>query len=215
MILVMTLNSFSLVIATIVINLKKRGDTRPCPEVPEAVLIFCSKVLAKLTFTRKLEFRDFYSTCREEERYLRKVSVRSPSMDFSALYNAQHSGVMLKDVLGDATSDQPDILKRRRGAAISNNTPSSNGPSPTKSSFPGVQSIFANTLQIPSPLFARRPSSDQSASSRKLMATRNRKLEWYFVAEVVDKILFILFFIALMVTVLTSLVIVPEIHKYE
>lgn len=71
--LVMTLNSLSLMFATMVINIKKKGDRKPCQAVPDSILLFCQKVLAKITFTRKLEFRDFYTTCMEEEKLLKKV----------------------------------------------------------------------------------------------------------------------------------------------
>lgn len=211
MTLVMTLNSLSLFCATAVINLKKRGDTKPCPE-PPAKLLALSRALARPTCTQKLQFRDFYATCRDEERYLRKVSMHSPSMDFMALYNAQQSGVSIKDVLTGG-NQLIDPLSTRRTAAVGVAGGSS---SPTNTANCSSSTSQTHTLELPTLLVARRPSSaEQSQSSRKLMATRNRKLEWYFIAQVCDKLLFGLFSILLCVTVLTSLVIVPEMNDHE
>ena len=50
MTLVMTLNSISLVFATLVINIKKKGDRKPCPNVPHLVMALCKNYLAKVEY---------------------------------------------------------------------------------------------------------------------------------------------------------------------
>ena len=47
----------------------------------------------------------------------------------------------------------------------------------------------------------------------RIPAPQDAKLEWYFVAEVVDKTLFLLFFAAMATTITVSLIIVPYLHK--
>ena len=186
----MTLNSLSLMFATLVINIKKKGDRKPCQAVPECILWFCHKVLARITFTRKLEFRDFYTTCLDEEKLLKRVAVRNPSEDLTALCKVTRGHAIIKSVLEDSS------LRNRK--SISEGSEGSE-----------------NMLDAPSMHQERRPSKFASTSSKLLMHNKNRKLEWYFVAEVTDKILFMLFLIALLVTVLTSLWIVPELHKLD
>ena len=61
--LVMTLNSISLLFATLVINIKKKGERKPCPEVPRVLLLLCKKFLAKITCTTMLTYYDFYDRC--------------------------------------------------------------------------------------------------------------------------------------------------------
>ncbi|ELT87820.1 hypothetical protein CAPTEDRAFT_221696 [Capitella teleta] len=64
--LVMTLNALSLVFATLVINIKKKGDRYRCPPVPRCMLTVCKSFLAKLTFTPFFNFYQFYGHCEEE-----------------------------------------------------------------------------------------------------------------------------------------------------
>ncbi|XP_064621048.1 neuronal acetylcholine receptor subunit alpha-10-like [Lineus longissimus] len=50
--MVMTMNSVSLIMATCIMNLKKRGERKRPPQVPRKVLDICKKVLGKITCTK-------------------------------------------------------------------------------------------------------------------------------------------------------------------
>ncbi|KAK7116431.1 neuronal acetylcholine receptor subunit alpha-10-like [Littorina saxatilis] len=52
--MVMTFNCISLIMATIVMNIKKRGDEKQCPDVPTWMLWLCHNVLSKIVCTRYL-----------------------------------------------------------------------------------------------------------------------------------------------------------------
>ena len=47
MFVVMTFNCISLIMATIVMNIKKRGDEKQCPDVPAWMLWVCHNILSK------------------------------------------------------------------------------------------------------------------------------------------------------------------------
>ena len=64
--LVMTLNAISLMCATLVINIKKKGDLRYCPHVPARVLRFCRDVLGRVTCTPFVNFYHYYGNCDED-----------------------------------------------------------------------------------------------------------------------------------------------------
>ena len=59
-------------------------------------------------------------------------------------------------------------------------------------------------------LMSRYYERDRRESNRRgLSGDRDPKLEWFFVAQVVDKLLLYVFFVAMTVTVTTTLLIVP------
>lgn len=64
--LVMTFNCISLITATIVMNIKKRGNTRHIPDVPPWVLRFCEKTLAKIVCTKMSYWNIQFNLCEEE-----------------------------------------------------------------------------------------------------------------------------------------------------
>lgn len=52
--MVMTFNCISLIMATIIMNIKKRGDEKQVPDVPSWILWLCHNVLSKIVCTRYL-----------------------------------------------------------------------------------------------------------------------------------------------------------------
>ena len=179
--LVMTLNSISLLCATLVINIKKKGERIPCPEVPPILLKFCSKVLAKVTCSKMLTFWDFYDICDPEEQ---------PSCSHD--YDEGVTDVTSADDDETEEFSSPDELERLRYQG-------------------GVASLRV-----------RRRNSDvvERSETRKLnpqnrYTPRDFKLEWYFVASVLDKFLFMLFLIGMLLTIFLPLVIIPYIHRND
>ena len=61
--LVMTLISISLLFATLVINIKKRGDHHPSTDVPLFLINLCRNYLARVTCTQLLTSRELYDNC--------------------------------------------------------------------------------------------------------------------------------------------------------
>ena len=164
--LVMTLNSISLVFATLVINIKKKGDRTACPNVPRLILTFCKRYLARLTHTRLLTFYDFYETCDEEVEQL-----------FPEVTNLPPPSIKVP-----RKTDSTNLLKNRR---------------------------FAKERRSKTQM--RRLTFTEKR--HRIPAPGDPKLEWYFVAEVLDKTLFLLFLIAMTLTIAVSLVLVPYLHK--
>ena len=197
--------------------------------------------------------------------------MRCPSMDFQALYDAQRSGVDVREFILEQTTTKKAKKnqektttknKERRPSFFgrlfkSRSTPNtcqlemttdgsdvtlrqdsltSRGPEAV-----GIKKRSScssdNLLKIPdlnhnpsqsdvtgSGAAVKRLSSvatavavaflgEPSKSSTVLMETRNRKLEWFFVAEVVDKTLFVIFLVLLLVTLLSTLVVVPSLSR--
>ena len=67
----MTLNSISLLFSTLIINIKKKGERNPCPEVPRILMKLCQNFLAKVTCTTLVTHYDVYDMCAEAEAAFR------------------------------------------------------------------------------------------------------------------------------------------------
>ena len=182
--LVMTLNAISLVFATLVINIKKKGDRFNSPCVPDLVLKICKKFLAKITCTQFMTFYEFYGSCEQELRATRRTL---PGHEVRDQSTTNHVVTSIEPTGGVATirprsklkSDLHPKLKKR-------NNVTTNGVS---------EQGEINT-------FVDNPPRDPT-------------YEWFFVAEVLDKSLFLLFLVGMIVTVMTSLVIVPWLHRND
>jgi hypothetical protein len=136
----MTLNALSLVFATLVINLKKKGDRHRCPPVPRLLLTVCKRYLAKATCTPFFNFYQFYGQCEEE-------IFNVPEEHHSARRSKRSR---IKERMCDAQQFQRDI-----------------------------------------------------------------RYEWCFVAEVLDKTLFVIFIVALVAIISGPLIIVPWIVSQQ
>ena len=172
--LVMTLNSISLLFATLVINIKKKGERKPCPEVPPLVLAICRRVLARITCTRMLSFFDFYDICEPE----------IPSCD-----DGRQSGEDTEELSSIEDLTQPTTSRRARRAQYRG------------------QVRYALHVHDQESLYKR--------ARKNFVPPRDLKQEWYFVAQVLDKSLFILFFTGMTLTVVFPLIIIPYIHRND
>ena len=214
MTLVMTLNSISLVFATLVINIKKKGERKPCPEVPPIVLFVCKKLLARITCTRMFSFFDFYEMCEPEV----------PSCDVTKPEVATGGGrggkteecCSLEDLNAPSTSKtmnaRPPTEKSKRNGHGKGQRQAVNGdasltPNHQGDISPGTAFMARHGVDKGVLLYSTNVRRHHQPPHRDL------KLEWYFVAQVLDKTLFIIFFTAMMCAIFFPLVIVPYIHN--
>lgn len=56
-----------------IINIKKKGERNPCPEVPRLLMKLCQNFLAKLTCTSLVTYYDVYDLCLEAEVAMRRA----------------------------------------------------------------------------------------------------------------------------------------------
>ncbi len=176
----MTLNAISLVFATLVINIKKKGDRKRCPQVPGALLTLCKHVLSKVTCTSFLSFYEFYGYCPDDRASADAARANSliPTDDRVRPAQMSRNG-----------SDVTNIRKRL----------------PDPHDRPSAASCVG----------------DESQNQKKMSpvtlppSPRDLRYEWFFVAEVVDKSLFLIFLLAMILTITMSLVVVPWLHQND
>ncbi|KAK2144318.1 hypothetical protein LSH36_768g01001 [Paralvinella palmiformis] len=189
--LVMTLNAISLVFATLVINIKKKGDRLNCPCVPDLVLKFCRMILAKITCTPFINFYEFYGFCELEKEAMRKAlpvtgetetTLRRP-IDGGASSTGGMATFRPKAKLSAAGKTRLEKRRRARSQA--------------RAGDDGGETSLDELV----------PSRDNPP--------RDPKYEWFFVAEVLDKSLFLLFLIAMVFTIVISLIVVPWMHRND
>ncbi|NP_001267736.1 neuronal acetylcholine receptor subunit alpha-9-like precursor [Aplysia californica] len=82
MLIVMTFNCVSLIMAAVVMNIKKRGDDVTCPEVPNWLFILCNQVLGRVVCTSFQWREDFES--KEFMSYSKTVRQRSDHLYVAA-----------------------------------------------------------------------------------------------------------------------------------
>ena len=163
--MVMTLNAVSLLFATLVINIKKKGDRALCPEVPRLLMLFCRRFLAKITCTKMLTYYDLYDSCGD---------LRMPQVK--------------ENTDGEAEEENGNSKVKRR-------------------------SLGQNKI-VQTGITGRWLTADE----RRALAEkepRELRLEWYFVAQVIDKALFIVFVTASALTVAFTLIIIPAMHAND
>ena len=197
--LVMTLNAVSLVCATLVINIKKKGDRKPCPEVPNVLYRLCRDVLGRITCTYMGTYYDFYKQCPGSD---------DPSIPSCSSSNQDGGTATSADASGDELTFS-DGDKKKKALVIKNRrlTRKSSGPKnntdETKNLFKRESFKRLNTMR------RRRRRVDF------MEEFKDPRIEWYFVAEVLDKSLFVLFMVAMGLTVSLTLIILPWLHDRD
>ena len=162
----MTLNAVSLVVATLVINVKKKGDRKGCPRVPQILLKLCHGCLAKLTCTTMITNENLYRDC-DEELLNYTHAEENAALECSEVSN---------EIEEEDGSTQTCDLTEKYAEKISN----------------------------------RRQSFDVAKTKYREIRNDNARLEWYFVAEVLDKLLFVIYLTGMVLTVTVILFIVPQ-----
>ena len=180
----MTLNSISLLFSTLIINIKKKGDRNPCPQVPIVLMKLCTNFLAKVTCTTLVTHYDVYDLCADAEMKMRLAQKEEES---AAMTTTEDEDVYSTEEEFMETMGQERIKMQQRNRRI----------------------LREDGRKRRSEL--RRLYKRKSHFRRK--EQRDLRLEWYFVASTVDKTLFIIFMTAMFLTVLFTLVIVPYMHR--
>ena len=184
----MTLNAISLVFATLVINIKKKGDRPNCPCVPDLVLKFCRMILAKITCTPFIDFYEFYGFCELEAEQLKKTLPPPKERDQSYRHYVERDG--------SSTGGMATFRPKSKSGGKSRGENRRNSKE-ARTSHDITESSLRQLL----------PSRDNPP--------RDPKYEWFFVAEVLDRSLFLLFLVVMVITIVISLIVVPWIHRND
>lgn len=189
----MTLNAISLVCATVVINVKKKGDLRYCPDVPDSIMNFCRNGLGRLMCTRFVSYHRYYGNCEQtmdssQTRAADKSFVSDDSSD-SQQTKALNSELTTRSL--NCTNGE-EIVSRLRNSQTTFNSERRLRYGPTE--------LLKNLDE---------PTSLEWKSEAQ---PRDPRHQWYFVAEVLDKTLFLIFLLTMLTTVFVSLVVIPIVH---
>ncbi|CAL1526681.1 unnamed protein product [Lymnaea stagnalis] len=260
MLIVMTFNCVSLIMATIVMNIKKRGDDSPCPDVPVWLFSLCHYVFGRVVCTPYMgtDHLQFLSSPQDpnknkEQSNAKKVTSNemtqaigestsrlnkdeknthlnstppflSPTLS-PAIATTQENHMMVNDAKkkgikrspGEGT-DQPDLDPR---ASLST-TDGVHCYDPHKT--PRLKSEGETEMRLRKAKLQAGPSKgDNSASPGSTVTTQSAgplikssidrvylmKRRWFYVAEVVDKFLFLVYLVLLTTSIFTVLFLIP------
>lgn len=193
----MTLNAISLVCATVVINVKKKGDLKYCPDVPDPVMNFCRNVLGRLMCTRFISYHKYYGYCEQ-------------TIDSSQMPAADKS-----ITCEESTNSQTKVFKSTISELTTRSSNCTNGEE--LGSYVNSQAAFdaERRVKYGHAEFLKNPEKRTSDAGGKEEAQtpRDPRHQWYFVAEVLDKTLFFIFLLTMLTTVFVSLVVIPFVHS--
>lgn len=209
----MTLNAISLVCATVVINVKKKGDLVCCPYVPGSVLNFCRNVLARIVCTTFVNYEEYYGCCDQHNHHHHHQQQRSiDSVCVMASSEATDKEASLPDQNSERTNSERCARHFIGDAFRDLDTDYRNGDESGNSQKfkPVLRRTRDKTKQnkVNKETTGRPPT----AHSRSGCQMRDPRHEWYFVAEILDKTLFLVFLLTMLITVVVSLVIVPFVN---
>ncbi|KAK3603124.1 hypothetical protein CHS0354_027912 [Potamilus streckersoni] len=235
LLLVMTLNCVSLIMATIVINIKRRSQLDPIPPVPPLILSFCENYLSKVVCThfddwkRRLNAQYFFHSEKDdllqgnnrdpiessftEEISLKEITPETEDTD-KLIHNSSDDNIFTENqsianlsYISEESSEEDDKLC----------------PLPSKNCSVD-KSLYRQTVNN---TYKKRPSYRKAIRQNNVYGTRRKdlrkkttkassifigshqKYQWYYVAEVIDKATFLVYVISMFISILTTLVIVP------
>ncbi|XP_059171418.1 neuronal acetylcholine receptor subunit beta-3-like [Physella acuta] len=253
MLIVMTFNCVSLIMATIVMNIKKRGDDSTCPDVPTWLFALCHCAFGKVVCTSY--FGDDQISCplatHSNGQPKNTGLPKSTELPKNTALDASNSGTSLNSKESDTqhannktktvhenskssnlvftnqnnssktakppqkTSDAglTDSLKRRLSSL-----PEQRCYDPHKTPHPQSESESEMKLRKSTSETSRGDQSDQNPSAQPTLQTDEdnignvyiRKRRWFYVAEVVDKFLFLVYLVLLTTSIFTVLYLIPR-----
>ena len=204
--LVMTLNCISLIMATLVMSIKKRSTLKPVPQVPPLMLQICKRYLGKITCTPSESRFHGYNLCQEEEDNKEPMNTTESWNSLDHLLHEfddnideeEVSSVHLLPGAADEDVSQPGIV----AGALSYRRTLKNRRSYRRAIHCENQPKSATSRsQSSSPTNPKETVSPESLVRRQ---------EWCYVAETVDKASFIVYLASMFITILTVLVFVPS-----
>ncbi|KAH9495404.1 Neuronal acetylcholine receptor subunit alpha-2 [Bulinus truncatus] len=233
MLIVMTFNCVSLIMATIVMNIKKRGDDCPCPNVPAWLFAVCHHFIGKVVCTT------YFGSEPVVLPALPNYGEPGKDKKTKSCPTGSHEGQSSPGA-GDADSQQACAgdenarrgkMKDNRSGKCKNvtisddsttHTPPRHCYDPHKTPHPHSEGEIEMRLRKSktSDTSAKEVSSDTSRNSSRetsdglnnAMTTDNvymMKRRWFYVAEVVDKFLFLVYLVLLTTSIFTVLFLIP------
>ena len=203
--LVMTLNCISLIMATLVMSIKKRSTLKPVPQVPPLMLQICKRYLGKITCTPSESRFHGYNLCHEEEDNKEPMNTTESWNSLDQLLHEFDDNIDDEDVssvhllpsAADEDVSQPGIV----ASAVSYRRTLKNRRSYRRAIHCENQPKSATSRSQSSPTNPKETVSPESLVRRQ---------EWCYVAETVDKASFIVYLASMFITILTVLVFVPS-----
>lgn len=219
----MTLNSVSLILATIVMNIKKRANRRPVPRVPRMALWFCKHILSKLTIVRINDWKHPINHCDDDSDDATVKSIDVDVNDNASIEIDISSDDEIHKVFSSTNSesendseDTASIQKStsqymafRKSAHHRHNYGSVSFKRLRRQRLSYKKAMQKDMIRREG--CRKQIENDSNFYKRKLDMSDivDRMHEWYFVAEVTDKASFFIYLVCVSVTILTVLVIVP------
>lgn len=204
----MTLNCISLIMATLVMSIKKRSTLKPVPRVPPVMLWVCKQVLGKITCTPPESRFHSYNLCQDDEDKSASINTSESCDSLDYLLHEFDEHMEEDDTVSThllPEGDNEDISQNATVAsALSYRRTLKNRRSYRKAIHSQNKSNFTPTTHTKSP------------AERTAKVNPNcliRKQQWCYVAETVDKASFIIYFASMFITILTVLVFVPSLQN--
>ncbi|XP_046583763.1 neuronal acetylcholine receptor subunit alpha-5-like [Haliotis rubra] len=205
--MVMTFNCVSLIMATLVMNIKKRGEDKQSPAIPKWLFWLCRVVLSKIVLTKYAWEQP--ASCDQFEFQ------PDPSSKIEVTLNGgQPSENILQPA--DETDQSPDEATCTTELLPSRPTNELLFPrsrSDRKICTDGHIEAM-NRGAIGEVGRTRKPDGRFSVTSVQYHSIQIKR-QWFFVAEVVDKFLFLIYLISMTISIGMILVIIPSYKLYS
>ncbi|KAK7463967.1 hypothetical protein BaRGS_00038049 [Batillaria attramentaria] len=208
---VMTFNCISLIMATIVMNIKKRGDEKHCPDVPSWLLWICHHVLSRVVCTRYLWKDDILIPEKSDDADDNDTdNLEHNCIDsvYRQAFNRNYSAVSTSDVMyypvTSGTSSSQQLLP--------SNTPPGDLSSTVRRRRKRAGLRTRGTVE--GIVHPREATADDrvTAPGERMF---HMKRQWFFVAEVVDKFAFLIYLVTMSVTIFMILYVVPVYMRHD
>ncbi|CAC5356714.1 unnamed protein product [Mytilus coruscus] len=229
--LVMTFNCTSLIMSTLVMNIKNRGKRYPIPEVPPLLSKVCQGFLGKITFSKFSSRVDKFYLCsdksnqdlnlRTKEYDSGKVHFTEPVIPDKKTPEIEDEILELADLLNEKEPLCPGIPTN---SSPESNLKPCNHEDPFRLNRQKLRRSYKLALRKGLVRTERhhhdednenndeRNNGDSEDTDNELKIHQQNMLlkqEWYFIAETVERASFIVYVIATFITIMTILVIIP------
>lgn len=258
MLIVMTFNCVSLIMATIVMNIKKRGDDSPCPDVPLWLFSLCHYVFGRVVCTPYMgtDHVQFLSTSKNPKKNKQKITTKEiPSATSDKTQTvAERTPEVIKDknrhintqninpglspaststrenkVIANDDAKEKHNMRRQGDETGQHDLDPRASPRDGHGCYdphmtPRHKSESETEMRLrKTPVTAETPRTDNSASPSSSVTTQSAgpllpsgsdrvylmKRRWFYVAEVVDKFLFLVYLVLLTTSIFTVLFLIP------
>ena len=206
----MTFNSVSLIMSTFVMNIKKRGDEKQCPDVPHWVLWLCHVVIGRIVMTK-------YAWEESTNYYVEDMPVDQTTCSTErqgAQSSLPHMTPASNDKETEDASCTTELLPFHGSEPCSSQNPyydfsGEKNKAATISAAPQRQiRVVQRSLSRASSAFDKNSDARFSVSSMCFHSLQMKR-QWFYVAEVVDKFSFLIYLISMTISVTMILIVIP------